>query len=284
MNQINSNLKTLAELCFTGNANWIQGVYNYNEFLAYNTNNGTGQSVIYPSQFLTNLIQNYNSQIANTAYNVYCQIIYLFAHAIPYDQTTQNYTFTIPSSDGSTSSTQTFIIPDVFYQIDAYMTFYQNRILQYITQTTKYINQIKAMNSGYTNTYAYNTKQGTAGQNNAYDVTSFNPVETDTSIGINPVNVTTGNYSASANNAYSVNSGQSVTMNGATYNNHASANASNSSQYATNNALNLQNYASVGQSDGMTILRPLIKKISSLFWSLGNDYYPDNINWGFNIW
>lgn len=284
MNQINNNLKTLAELCTGSTTNWLQGVYNYKGFLNFNTNNSTGQNVIYPSQFLTNLLQTYNSQIANAAYGVYCQIIYLFAHAIPYDQTTQTYTFTQPGTDGITSNNSIFIIPDIFYQIDAYMTLYQNRILQYITQTTKYISQIKAMNSGYTNTYAYNTKQGTAGQNNAYDVTSFNPVETDTSISINPVNVTTGNYSASANNAYSVNAGQSVTMNGATYNNHASANASNSSQYATNNALNLQNYASVGQSDGMTILRPLIKKISSLFWSLGNDYYPDNINWGFNIW
>ena len=284
MNQINSNLKTLAELCITGDTNWLQGIYNYNAFLTYNTNNATGQNIIYPSAFLTFLLENFNSTIVQQASYLYRQIIYLFAHAIPYNQATQSYTFNIPATDGGTASSQTLIIPDVFYDIDAYMVMYQNRILQYLTNSIKYINQIKTMNSGYTNTYAYNTKQGIAGQNNAYDVTSFNPVDTDTTIGVNPVNVTTGNYSATNNNAYSVNAGQTVTMNGATYNNHASANASNSSQYATNNALNLQNYASVGQSDGMTILRPLIKKISSLFWSLGNDYYPDNINWGFNIW
>ena len=278
MNQIDPNLKTLAELCTGPTNNWLQGVYNYSSFLTYNTNNGTGQNIIYPSAFLTFVLENFNATISNQAAYLYRQIIYLFAHAIPYDQNVQQYTFT--NGDNSII----YEIPDVFYEIDAYMVMYQNRVLQYLTNSIKYINQIKAMNTGYTNTYAYNTKQGSASQNNAYDVASFNPVETDTTISVNPVNVNNGEYSQANNNAYQVKDGQSASMNGATYNNHASANANNSSQYATNNAVNLQNYANVGSSDGLTILRPLIKKISSLFWSLGNDYYPDSINWGFNIW
>ena len=149
----------------------------------------------------------------------------------------------------------------------------------------KYMAQITVMNGGFTNTYQYNTNSGNATQNNNYDVSSFNPVDTSAALTVNPINVTNGNYNNGVNNNFSVTSGMpSVTITGATYNNHAGASASNSNQYATNNDTNLENFATVGTGDGMTILRPLIKKISSLFWSLGNDYYPDNINWGFNIW
>ena len=232
-----------------------------------------------------NTWSNLNNEWSQLFPNFLGSLYQLFENVIPYDQTTSTYI--IQPSYQATSSTQyvTVQVPNVLRQMSAYFGMYQNRLLEYMVIQLKYLAQINVMNGGYTNTYQYDTNSGSASQNNNYDVNSFNPVETTASLTINPIGVNNGSYNNGINNNFSINSGSpSVTINGATYNNHAGASASNSNQYATNNATNLQNFATVGTGDGMTILRPLIKKISSLFWSLGNDYYPDNINWGFNIW
>ena len=130
----------------------------------------------------------------------------------------------------------------------------------------KYMAQINVMNGGYTNTYQYNTNSGSASQANNYNINSFNPVADSTSLTVNPIGVTNGSYNTGVNNSFSITSGEpSITVSGANYNNYAGASASNSNQYATNNATNLENFATVGSGDGMTILRPFIEKISSLF-------------------
>lgn len=230
-----------------------------------------------------NLFNSLNNNWTALFPNMLGFIYQLFKNAIPYDQTTTSYTIT-PSNSASQVPI-TLDVPNVLIQIAAYFGTYQNRILEYMVVQLKYMAQITVMNGGFTNTYQYNTYQGSTNQNNNYDVNSFNPVDTSANISINPINVTNANYNTGIFSPGSVTSGEpNVTITGANYNNHAGASASNSNQWATNNATNLQNFATVGTGDGLTILRPLIKKISSLFWSLGNDYYPDNINWGFNIW
>lgn len=295
MNQINPNLKTLGELITIQDfCDWFVNTNSNitNSPINFLTQNGINISSV-PAfvfncpalvQYFSNLNQ-YNN-LNNNWVVLFPQLLgtlyQLFANAIPYNQATTTYTIT-PTYNSSGSITIT--VPAVLKEMSAYLGLYQNKILQYMVLMDKYLAQINVMNGGYTNTYSYSTSSGSASQNNNYDVNSFNPVETTASLTINPVNVTNGSYGNGVNLPFSVTAGEpSVTITGANYNNHAGASASNSSQSATNNATNLQNFATVGTGDNLTILRPLIKKISSLFWSLGNDYYPDNVNWGFNIW
>ena len=297
MQQINPNLKTLGQLIPINNfCDWFMnsnsnlltnGASPINFYVSQNLSlNGTPSYYyncpafsIYFSNL--NLFNNLNNNWVALFPNLLGFIYQLFQNAIPYDQSTTTYTI-VPS----TSTTPiTLEVPNVLVQIASYFGTYQNRILEYMVVQLKYMAQITVMNGGFTNTYQYNTYNGSTSQNNNYDVNSFNPVETTSSIEINPINVTNANYNTGIYSPGSVTSGEpNINITGATYNNHAGATASNSNQWATNNAVNLQNFATVGTGDGMTILRPVIKKISSLFWAFGNDYYPDNINWGFNIW
>ena len=136
MNQINSNLKTLAQLCYSSDSPWNYGVGQYQSFITQNTNQGTGANIVVPSGFLTFIIKNFNATLADQAAYLYGQIIFLFAHAIPYNQNTQSYTF-----QTSSNSSIVYQMPDIWFEIDSYMTLYQNRILQYLTNTIKYETQ-----------------------------------------------------------------------------------------------------------------------------------------------
>ena len=295
MQQINPNLKTLGELItiqdfcdwfVNSNSNITNNPVNFLTQTGINISSVPAFVFNCPAlvQYFSNLNQ-YNN-LTNNWVVLFPQLLgtlyQLFANAIPYDQTTSTYTIISTYNSGNSI---TITVPNVLKQISSYFGMYQNKILQYMVVMVKYLAQINTMNGGYTNTYSYSTSSGSASQNNNYDVNSFNPVETTATLNINPVNVTNGSYGNGVNIPFSVTNGEpSVTINGANYNNHAGATASNSSQSATNNATNLQNFANVGVGDGLTILRPFIKKLSSLFWSLGNDYYPDDINCGFKIW
>ena len=299
MNQINPNLKTLSQLIsmndfcdwfFNSNSNLLTNQNPVNIFVQQNIGLTSIPNYYYncPAlvQYWSNLNQfsNLNNNWSYLFTNLLGTIYQLFENVIPYDQTTTTYTIQ-PIYSNADTQYLTIEVPNVLKQISSYFGLYQNRLLQYMMLMVKYLAQINVMNGGYTNTYQYNVNSGSASQNNNYDVNSFNPVANNTTLTINPINVTNGNYGNNLNQTFSITSGEpAITINGANYNNHASANASNSNQFATNNATNLQNFANVGTGDGLTILRPFIKKISSLFWSLGNDEYPDNINWGFNIW
>ena len=300
MNQINPNLKTLGQMIsmndfcdwfFNSNSNLLTGQNPINIFVQNNISLSSIPVYYFncPAlvQYWSNLNQfsNLNNNWSYLFTNLLGSIYQLFENVIPYDQSITTYTIQPVYQGSSDVQYVTVEVPNCLKQISSYFGMYQNRLLQYMVVMVKYLAQINTMNGGYTNTYQYSTSSGSASQNNNYDVNSFNPVETTASLTINPVNVTNGSYGNGVNLPFSVTAGEpSVTITGANYNNHAGATASNASQAATNNATNLQNFASVGSGDNLTILRPLIKKISSLFWSLGNDYYPDNINWGFNIW
>lgn len=301
MQQINPNLKTLGQMITLQNfCDWFlnsnsnvltNGGNPINFFTQQNISTSSTPAYLFNCPVLVqywsniNTWSNLNNEWTQLFPNLLGSIYQLFENVIPYDQTTSTYIIQPVYQPTSNTNYVTVQVPNCLKQISAYFGMYQNRLLEYMVIQLKYLAQINVMNGGYTNTYEYNTNSGSASQNNNYDVNSFNPVETTASLEINPIQVNNGSYNNGINNQFSVMSGTpSVTITGATYNNHAGASASNSNQYATNNATNLQNFATVGTGDGMTILRPLIKKISSLFWSLGNDYYPDNINWGFNIW
>lgn len=300
MNQINPNLKTLGQMIsmndfcdwfFNSNSNLLTGENPINIFVQQNI--ALNSIPVYyfncPAlvQYWSNLNQ-FNQLNNNWTYlftNLLGSIYQLFENVIPYDQSTTTYTIQPVYQGSSDVQYVTTEIPNVLKQISSYFGMYQNRLLQYMVVMCKYLAQINVMNGGYTNTYAYNTKSGSASQANNYNINSFNPVATLTSLDINPITVNNGSYNNNIDNPFSIQSGSpSVTVTGANYNNYSGASASNSNQFATNNATNLENFATVGSGDGLTILRPFIEKVSSLFWSLSNDYYGNNDGWGFNIW
>lgn len=300
MNQINPNLKTLGQMIsmndfcdwfFNSNSNILTGGNPTNIFVQQNISISSIPSYYFncPAlvQYWSNLNQ-FNQLNNNWSYlftNLLGSIYQLFENVIPYDQSTTSYTIQPIYQGSSDVQYVTLEVPNVLKQISSYFGMYQNRLLQYMVVMLKYLAQINVMNGGYTNTYAYNTNSGSASQANNYNINSFNPVATATTIDINPIGVNNGSYNNGINNSFNIGSGMpSVSVAGANYNNYAGASASNSNQYATNNATNLENFATVGSGDGMTILRPFIEKISSLFWSLSNDYYGNDDGWGFNIW
>lgn len=305
MNQINPNLKTLGQLI--SKENFCDWFFNTN-YLAtnqtpvnvYAQNNNWAPSSIpgflmncpVIAQFWCNINQYTFNQNAWTVQlpNLLGVIYDLFKNAIPYNQTTFS-TQIQPSWSSTGAQTLTIDALDVMTQISAYLGFYINRIVEWCVLMWKYNTQLTTLYSGYTNSYAYNTMSGHASQGQQLNINSFDPVATSPTV--TPTNLQVqqpsytmgiGNNSMSNSTAAVLNSNEITVNNGANWNNTGTANVSNSSQAATNNAINLENMASIGQGDNMTLLRPLIKKISSLFWSLGNDYYVDDINWGFNIW
>lgn len=221
----------------------------------------------------------------------------LFENVIPYDQSTFS-TQIQPSWNPNGTGTITFNCPNVLKEIASYFGFYINRIIEWSIIFWKYNSQLSVMNSGYTNTYQYQSVAGSASASNHLNINSFNPVTENESVTMitpgvtNPNTLNTGSQGAQTSMAqvaalgtsYGSNPTTVTINNGANWDNGASSSASNQANGATNYAVNLENFQTVGVGDGQSILRPLIKKISSLFWSLGNDEYPDNINWGFNIW
>ena len=300
MNQINPNLKTLGQMIsmndfcdwfFNSNSNILTGGNPVNFFVQNNINISQIPTYYYNcpalAQYWTNLNQfdNLNNNWTYLFPNLLGSLYQLFENVIPYDQSTTSFTIQPTYSGSSDEQYITIQVPNVLKQISSYFGMYQNRLLQYMVVMLKYLAQINVMNGGFTNTYQYNTYNGSTTQANNYNVNSFNPVADSTTLNINPINVTNANYNTGTFSPSSINSGEpTITITGANYNNYNGATASNSNQYATNNATNLENFATVGIGDGLTILRPFIEKVSSLFWSLSNDYYGNNDGWGFNIW
>lgn len=300
MNQINPNLKTLGQMIsmndfcdwfFNSNSNILTGGNPVNFFVQNNINISQIPTYYYNcpalAQYWTNLNQfdNLNNNWTYLFPNLLGSLYQLFENVIPYDQSTTSFTIQPTYSGSSDEQYITIQVPNVLKQISSYFGMYQNRLLQYMVVMLKYLAQINVMNGGFTNTYQYNTYNGSTTQANNYNVNSFNPVADSTTLNINPINVTNANYNTGTFSPSSINSGEpTITITGANYNNYNGATASNSNQYATNNATNLENFATVGIGDGLTILRPFIEKVSSLFWSLSNDYYENNDGWGFNIW
>lgn len=305
MNQINPNLKTLGQLIskqefcdWFFNTNYLATQQTPINVFAQNStwspSNLPGYLLNCPviAQFWSNINQYTFNQNAWTVQlpNLLGMIYDLFKNALPYDQTT--FTTQIqPSFSTTGAQTLTINALNVMTQISAYVGIYINRIVEWCVLMWKYNTQLTTLYSGYTNSYAYNTLSGHAGQSQQVNINSFNPVTSNptiTPIALSAQNPSytmgIGSNAESLATAAVLNSQQFTITDGANWNNNGTSNVSNSSQASTNQAVNLENMASIGQGDNMTLLKPLIQKISSLFWSLSNDYYGNNDGWGFNIW
>lgn len=244
---------------------------------------------------------NVNNQVANLLGTIYD----LFKNSIPYDQTTtsqQIITFA-PRTQGSsyTINSTTTTIPNVLNEISAYMGLYINHIIQYVILSYKYYVEGNVLAQGLTNQRTENENTGRSGQNSGYGGNTFNPVTSSFTPTVSPIPINnslntpnkTVNQLPQGNGANISNDTPSTNAQGIKFtslnnlaNAHVTSNgfADNKTLNRTYSFLNIGELNQIGNSQTLTVLKPLIYKISTLFWTLGNDNYPDNSTWGFNIW
>ena len=227
----------------------------------------------------------------------------LFQNAIPYNQQiTQKWCvinqITISGSYVSFGSiSEQLTIPNVLSEIVGYLQIYKNDIMQYIILSTKYTLQEGLMVSGFTQTENNNLNEGENFQNAGYSGNTFNPVSSTFTPKVQPVNlngaavgISTPSYTTNAgpNNKEVQLPQETQTFNKvnnlANANVHSSGNARSRQSSRAVGKLDLNALNMLGTTQPLNTLRPLIYKIATLFWVLGNDYYSDEQTWGFNIW
>ena len=278
-----------------------------------------GSAPILLNQTLPIIIQ---GQVQLTPYNLLAQIITMiyrmFQNSIPYNQTvnqewvcTWTWNFSTPYPNQTFTASQ-LNIPAVLSEISSYLDIYENDIIQFLILQLKYEVEGMVMLSGNTNQNKQFQETSRNFQDNGYDGNTFNPVSTNFQLNVQPMPISvsgtvnqiggqgnnntnglpngvsqTSPSSSGSPSMTSFNGG--TTLNGinnlANANIHGKASATTNAQNLQYSQVNLQNFKDIGTQHINTILKPLIYKISTLFWTLGNDNYPhDDINWGFNIW
>ena len=284
--------------------------------------NNTAQNTLNigePTGWFSN--QNYNNllNIAQAFTQVLKLIYNLFRNAIPYNQTLQSewFTYAHPVVNGNNApwilstnyNIQASNIPQVLHEISGYLDLYINDIIKYLVTQLKFTLEGLILWQGSTNANNIQTNQGRNFQNEGYNGNTFNPVNSTFTPTAQPVPL---NQQAPGANSQQVSignngNGQAVystikdplnqqnqlpqgTTTFSGINNLANANVRANStaesfiQKINNLHMDVSQLTNLGTENVNTILKPLIYKISTLFWTLGNDYYPDNSTWGFNIW
>lgn len=247
----------------------------------------------------------------NTMTSILATIYNMFKNAIPYDQsTTANYYVMELDYNTGNWTTPQITVPNVLQQISAYLDFYVNMIMNYNILQYKYMIEGNVMLAGATNNLSQSEQGANNFQDNGYSGNSFNPVNSTFTPNVQPMPLNKGATASWGLNGANANSlpngygtglgsnGNSPTMqtfNGGVnltgLNNLANASVNSKAGMGTNQAsktyqqVNLQYLEPIGTTQVNIALKPLFYKISTLFWTLGNDNYPhDDINWGFNIW
>lgn len=239
-------------------------------------------------------------QLATLWNNFLGMIYHLFANSIPYAQT--NGGMQVGQVDLKTVNGQQYTagmnsnIPwDLLKQIDAYFSLYMQDIFQYFLRITVQLRQWSLVQTTYTVKHTRNegineqTGSNTTNQTSGISQTSFNPVSSTSNVTIPTINVGSTQIPSGTNNT--IPSNQSATNEStASYNTHGSGSNNNfmeNQQRSVNESYQTQDlnaYKNIGMQDVTQALKPLVYKLSTLFWTLGNDEFPANSMWGFNIW
>lgn len=235
--------------------------------------------------------------------NFLTTIYNLFKYSIPYAQQNDNVRVTLSmlypgytSNNGFAMIQSNSYLPNQTLQsMDAYFGLYAQDIFQYFLRITVQLRQWTMVQSKYTITHTRTegineqTGSNTTNQTSGVSQTSFNPVQTNSNINIPTISVGTTQIPDGTNNT--IPTGQTViNENTASYNAHGSGSNNNfmeNQQRSINESYQTQDlnaYKNIGMQDVTQALKPLIYKISTLFWTLGNDEFPANSMWGFNIW
>lgn len=198
----------------------------------------------------------------------------VFNDAIPYNQTLANSTIYTASNVGINQQ-----VPlNLLVNISGYISSYMNEIINWFLTIKKNYLALNIINSQATRKVTETENTDNLNQSQQLNKDSFNPVENSANVSINPIPVKTFANGGMGNNNY-----QDVTS--ATWNTSTTGNTANTNRSKTETELDLTQLRTIGNEQILSNLKPLFKKIGTLFWILGNDNWQDSTaDLGFNIW
>lgn len=198
----------------------------------------------------------------------------VFNDAIPYNQTLANST--IYNALNVRINQQVPL--NLLVNISGYISSYMNEIINWFLTIKKNYLALKIINSQATRKVTETENTDNLNQSQQLNKDSFNPIENSANVSINPIPVKTFANGGMGNNNY-----QDVTS--ATWNTSTTGNTANTNRSKTETELDLTQLRTIGNEQILNNLKPLFKKIGTLFWILGNDNWQDSTaDLGFNIW
>lgn len=198
----------------------------------------------------------------------------VFNDAIPYNQTLANST--IYNALNVRINQQVPL--NLLVNISGYISSYMNEIINWFLTIKKNYLALNIINSQATRKVTETENTDNLNQSQQLNKDSFNPVENSANVAINPIPVKTFANGGMGNNNY-----QDVTS--ATWNTSTTGNTANTNRSKTETELDLTQLRTIGNEQILSNLKPLFKKIGTLFWILGNDNWQDSTaDLGFNIW
>lgn len=260
--------------------NWFLSFENNNIIYALTNNvNFERLECVYASSsvpFIVDMLWNAeNSNYLNYLMPFLLAFIYdVFNDAIPYNQTLANSTIYTAGNVGINQQ-----VPlNLLVNISGYISSYMNEIINWFLTIKKNYLALNIINSKATRKVTETENTDNLNQSQQLNKDSFNPVENSANVAINPIPV-----KALANGGMGNNNYQDVTS--ATWNTSTTGNTANTNRSKTETELDLTQLRTIGNEQILSNLKPLFKKIGTLFWILGNDNWQDSTaDLGFNIW
>ena len=260
--------------------NWFLSFENNNIIYALTNNvNFERLECVYASSsvpFIVDMLWNAeNSNYLNYLVPFLLAFIYdVFNDAIPYNQALANSTIYSSSNVGINQQ-----VPlNLLINISGYISSYMNEIINWFLTIKKNYLALNIINSQATRKVTETENTDNLNQSQQLNKDSFNPVENSANVSINPIPVKTLANGGMTNNNY-----QDVTS--ATWNTSTTGNTANTNRSKTETELDLTQLRTIGNEQILSNLKPLFKKIGTLFWILGNDNWQDSTaDLGFNIW
>lgn len=260
--------------------NWFLSFENNNIIYALTNNiNFERLECVYASSsvpFIVDMLWNTeNSNYLNYLMPFLLAFIYdVFNDSIPYNQTLANSTIYTAGNVGINQQ-----VPlNLLVNISGYISSYMNEIINWFLTIKKNYLALNIINSQATRKVTETENTDNLNQSQQLNKDSFNPVENSANVAINPIPVKTLSNGGMCNNNY-----QDVTS--ATWNTSTTGNTANTNRSKTETELDLTQLRTIGNEQILSNLKPLFKKIGTLFWILGNDNWQDSTaDLGFNIW
>lgn len=231
----------------------------------YGNNSGIVNLIDYFYQTLTN-----NNGV--TLLTRLLGLIYdLYADSIPYHQEVDTVNLVSITNEKYSGS----VLTNLCRAISAYISIFSPDILQWYFVSNKYMRASAIVNAGNTRVETRKNNIDNLSQNENFTKTSFNPVTENATISVNPVKVATQENGGLGNNNY-----QDVTS--ATWGTTSQGTSGNTSINENITEQDITQLRDLGTETMLKFLKPLIYKIGTLFWILG-DNIPDNTK-DINVW
>lgn len=199
----------------------------------------------------------------------------IFKEAIPYNQTT----ITTNQVSITNETYQATVLDYLMSNIAGYINVYLPNIMSWFYNVNRmmYANSQLLNNKG---TRSVSKTQGinNVSQNQNISKVSFNPVDTNSTITTNKINVNT-----QANGGLQTE--QFTASDSANWSTDTNGSSSSINRDETITEIDLTQLRELGSEKAIQYLVPLFKKIGTLFWQLGNDQWNENYEiLGFKIW